>query len=198
VSADTLTHTVRLRPLRAEDSPLLHTWRNLPDVARFMYSDHVISAEEHAKWFAAIADDHRRQYWLIEMDGAPVGLANLYDIDPAHRRCGWAYYLAEPSTRGRGIGTYVEYFVLGHVFEKMGLNKLYCEVLASNEAVWSFHEKVGFKREALYRAHVFKNGAFEDVIGLAMRAHEWRMHKEALRQRVIDKGFSPPRSLRAE
>jgi len=30
------------------------------------------------------------------------------DIDPANRRCAWAYYLADPATRGLGVGSYVE------------------------------------------------------------------------------------------
>ena len=41
-----------------------------------------ISAEEHARWLAAALSAEDRRYWIIEMDGAPVGLANLARIDP--------------------------------------------------------------------------------------------------------------------
>ena len=33
-----------------------------------------------------------------------------------------------------------------------------------NEAVWALHERFGFKREALLRAHVRKAGVFRDVV----------------------------------
>jgi UDP-4-amino-4,6-dideoxy-N-acetyl-beta-L-altrosamine N-acetyltransferase len=125
------------------------------------------------------------------MDGAPVGLANLARIDPASRRCEWAYYLAEASTRGRGLGSRIEYIVLRHVFETLGLNKLWCEVLLENEGVWKLHESFGFVREALYRQHVFKGGRFQDVVGLGMLASDWAGARPAIEARLRDKGHDP-------
>lgn len=183
---------VSLRTLEENDSARLFAWRNRRDVARYMYTDHEIAPDEHAAWFVKAIADSKRQYWIIELDGAPVGLCNLYDIDTTHRRCAWAYYLADPATRGRGVGTYVEYFVLAHVFDKMNLNKLTCEVFLGNVAVWKLHESFGFEREALYRDHIFKAGQFEDVVALAMRAETWRGIKPALRARLIEKHFTPP------
>ena len=94
--------TVRLRDLSPDDSDRLLAWRNLAEVARWMYSDHEITREEHDRWFAGIAGDAGRRYWIIELDGEPVGLANLADISPANRKASWAYYLASPTVRGRG------------------------------------------------------------------------------------------------
>ena len=86
-----------------------------------MYTDHPISQAEHDRWFEAALAAADRRYWIIEMDEAPVGLANLAKIDPAGRRCEWAYYLGEPSTRGQGLGSRIEYIVLRYVFETAGL-----------------------------------------------------------------------------
>jgi UDP-4-amino-4,6-dideoxy-N-acetyl-beta-L-altrosamine N-acetyltransferase len=66
-------------------------WRNAPEVSAYLYTDAIISPEAHARWLTAALDDFNRRYWIIEMDGTPVGLANLYDIDPIHGRCSWAY-----------------------------------------------------------------------------------------------------------
>jgi UDP-4-amino-4,6-dideoxy-N-acetyl-beta-L-altrosamine N-acetyltransferase len=194
LSAALAAAAVSLRALDAADAARLLAWRNSPEVARHMYSDHVIAPEEHTAWLAGALADPRRRYWIIELDGAPVGLANLYDIEPIHRRCSWAYYLADPATRGRGVGTYVEYFVLTYVFDRLNLNKLCCEVFLANEAVWKMHESFGFEREGLYRDHIMKAGKFEDVVALAMRAAAWREKKPALRERLTEKGFTPPRS----
>jgi UDP-4-amino-4,6-dideoxy-N-acetyl-beta-L-altrosamine N-acetyltransferase len=180
---------VELRPLAAGDRERLLSWRNQPEVARWMYSDHVISPDEHARWFAGALADARRKYWVIEADGTPVGLANLYDIAPEHRRCAWAYYLADPSTRGQGIGAFVEFWVLDHVFGELKLNKLWCEVLIGNEPVWKLHEGFGFVREALFRAHVIKDGAPADVVGLGMTAEDWARHRETSRERLRGRGF---------
>lgn len=184
--------TVELRAVQADDSDRLLAWRNAPEVAAFMYSDHVISPEEHARWFAGLAGDPRRAHWIIEVDGVPAGLANLADIDPAHGRCAWAYYLADPSVRGKGVGGYVEYWMLQEVFERRGLRKLWCEVLASNEAVWRLHGKFGFTQEARLRAHVVKNGEPQDVLGLGLLAEEWRERRPAMAERLRRAGFHIP------
>ena len=175
---------VSLRPLRPDDSERLLTWRNSPEVAAYMYTDHAIAPDEHARWFAGIEGDARRAYWIIELDGEPVGLANLYDIDRANGRCAWAYYLASPSVRGRGVGAQVELQVIDRVFGEFALEKLWCEVLASNEAVWKLHQGFGFQIEATLRGHVLKGGQRQDVIGLGMLKVDWREKRPAVVERL--------------
>jgi UDP-4-amino-4,6-dideoxy-N-acetyl-beta-L-altrosamine N-acetyltransferase len=189
--------SVRLRRVEAADSARLLAWRNSPEVAAYMYTDHPISQAEHDRWFAGVMAAPDRRYWIIEMDGEPVGLANLARIDPTASRCEWAYYLGEASTRGRGVGSQVEYIVLRHVFEDLGLNKLWCEVLVENEAVWKLHESFGFVREALYRDHVFKAGRFQDVVGLGMLKADWDAARPKIEARLRDKGQDPAAIPRA-
>ncbi len=184
------TPSVTLRDVTVSDRDRLLDWRNLPEVARWMYSDHAITPQEHARWFDAAIADPSRRYWIIELDGAPVGLANLYDISQGHRRASWAYYLADPAVRGRGVGAYVEFWVIEHVFGPLGLDKLWCEVLAGNEAVWKLHESFGFQREALFRRHVRKAGAPADVVGLGLLASDWTQVRDACVQRLRAKGFA--------
>ena len=183
---------VVMRPLESGDRDRLLAWRNQPEVARWMYSDHVITTEEHARWFEGALIDPRRRYWVIEADGRPVGLANLYDLSPEHARTAWAYYLADPSTRGQGIGAFVEYWVIEHVFGALNLNKLWCEVLADNEPVWRLHEGFGFRREALFRRHVRKDGAPADVVGLGLLASDWAAARATSRARLVSRGFELP------
>ena len=165
--------SVSLRPLARQDGPRVLAWRNAPEVARWMYGDHEIGEAEHALWLDAALERADRLYWIVELDAAPVGLANLARIDRALSRCEWAFYLADPAVRGRGVGAAVEYQVLRHVFEAEGLNKLWCEVLAENAGVIRLHERFGFTREALFRDHVRKAGVFHDVVGLGLLAREW-------------------------
>lgn len=180
---------VELRPLRPEDKDRLLVWRNSPDVAPYMYTDHQISQAEHDRWFSGIEGDQRRAYWIIQMDGEPVGLANLYDIDRHNARCAWAYYLAEPSVRGKGVGGYVEYLMLESVFGEFGLSKLWCEVLTSNPAVIRLHQKFGFKEEALFRRHVLKDGELQDVMGLGLLADEWAEARPRMQKTLAASGF---------
>lgn len=181
---------VELRPLRPDDKDRLLVWRNSPEVAAYMYTDHQITEAEHARWFAGVKGDERRAYWIIEMDGRPVGLANFYDIDRRNRRCAWAYYLADPAVRGRGVGGFVEYAMIEKAFKTFGLQKLWCEVLCSNAGVIRMHQRFGFKEEARLRRHVLKNGALEDVVGLGLLVEDWAEARPKVLKTLQASGFS--------
>jgi UDP-4-amino-4,6-dideoxy-N-acetyl-beta-L-altrosamine N-acetyltransferase len=180
---------IGLRALSQEDRLQLLTWRNDPGVRRWMYTDHWISHEEHAAWFDLAVVDRSRRYWVIECDGAPVGLANIYGLDAKNGRASWAFYLGEAGMRGKGVGAVVEYRVIEHAFGPLGLNKLWCEVLAENLGVLRLHESFGFQREALFRDHLLKDGTWTDVVGLGLLRSEWEARRAASRARLEALGF---------
>lgn len=168
------TPVIALRPMGLQDIVRVREWRNLPEIREFMYSDHEISELEHARWFGNAVNDPARAYWIIELDGSPVGLANLYDISPTQRRAYWAFYLASPEVRGKGVGSYAERFVMNHVFEVLDLDKLCCEVLATNAAVVKMHQRYGFQVDGTLRQHVIKHGERVDVVTMSLLREEWR------------------------
>jgi UDP-4-amino-4,6-dideoxy-N-acetyl-beta-L-altrosamine N-acetyltransferase len=153
-------------------------WRNDPGVAPFMYTTEPISREVHDAWFTRQMQGGDRQGWVIEMDGHGVGAAFISQVDEVNRRATWAFYLADPSTRGRGVGSAVEYLVLEDVFTNRGLHKLCCEVLSFNAAVVTMHEKFGFVQEGLLREHHLRDGEWVDVHVLAMFEQEWAQRRE--------------------
>lgn len=184
---------VALRPVGEEDRDRLLAWRNSPQVAAFMYSDHVISREEHDRWFDGLAANARRRDWIVLLDGAPVGLTSLVDIDATQGRATIARYLAEDAARGLGVGGFTEFKIADHAFEAMGLRKLWSEVLATNAPALASHLASGFQREAQLRAHVVKHGQPTDVVGLGLLAEDWRNHRPQARERLLAKGFSAAR-----
>lgn len=180
---------MRLRDLCPEDKQQLLTWRNMPEVARYMFTDRIITQKEHDRWFSGIANDSTRCYWVITYDSEDVGLINLYNIDTANRRCYWAFYLASPGMRGKGIGSLAWYWTLQKVFEERLLNRLCSEVLAFNTAVTRMHERFGFQREGYLRQHVWKGSDPIDVVTFALLREEWNAKRpdieEWLRQKRL-------------
>src|SRR5687768_17298408 len=102
----------KLRDIRHEDAEMIWHWRNLPEVADYMYSDHYITREEHEAWFEKIAQSAISKYWVIVSDEQDVGLVNIYGIDRKNQNCYWAFYLASPLVRGKGVGSFVEFSIL--------------------------------------------------------------------------------------
>lgn len=178
----------RLRRIREADLECVRQWRMLPEITRFMYTDPEITPEQQRAWFAGIAASARDCVWIIELvDGdIPVGLLSLSEIDRVHRRCAWAYYLADPRARGKGLAKVLELNVYAHVFETLGLNRLWCEVLGSNERVVQIHERFGSRVEGILREHVLKHGEAHDVVRMAMLARDWPAIREKFSFQTIE------------
>jgi len=180
---------VALRDVRPEDKETIREWRNLPEVAAYMYSDHYITAQEHEKWFEGIFSDPTRRYWVIKYEEEDVGLVNLYNIDNTSKRCYWAFYLISPNIRGRGVGSFIEYSILCYVFDRLDFNKLCCEVLSFNHKVIDMHVSFGFSQEGYFRRHVIKGGQLLDVVSLSILREEWESRKPQIEQRLRKKGL---------
>ena len=178
--------SVHLRRLAAGDGARVLGWRNSPEVARYMYNDHLIREAEHTAWLKAALTLSDCSHWIVELDSAPVGLASLTRIDRDSQRCDLALYLAEPAVRGRGVGQAIDYLLLRHAFEHLSVRKVWCEVLADNVAGQRVHERCGFIREALLREHVIKAGSPCDVVGLGLLRREWPAVNTALSARLGD------------
>lgn len=170
----------RLRLLRESDLETVMRWRMKPEVSQYMYTDPVLTIDGQRRWYDRIRASDRDRVWIIELtDGdRAVGLLSLSEIDRVNSRCSWAYYLGETDVRGAGLARALEMAVYGHVFDTLGLNKLCCEVLASNERVVALHEKFGSRVEGVARQHIRKNGVFLDVVRMGMLAADWPAVRE--------------------
>lgn len=176
---------VRLRPLTAEDRDRVRVWRNQPHVAAMMYTDHEISAAEHARWFDATLTDPAKRYFIIEADGEGAGLAGFTEID--EKSASWAFYLASAETRGKGLGAETEFLMLSHAFETLGLETLRCEVLTQNAPVIAMHEGFGFSVTGVLVGRAMKNGQAEDVTTLAMQGRDWPAAKAKAEARLAER-----------
>jgi UDP-4-amino-4,6-dideoxy-N-acetyl-beta-L-altrosamine N-acetyltransferase len=180
---------ITVREVAQEDREKIRTWRNNPKVAKYMYTDHYISSEEHECWFNRMMTDPTMKYWIIVSDAIDVGVIGLYNLDRRNRRAYWAFYLGEEGVRGKGIGSYLEYFILNFSFEELKLNKLCCEVLDINPNVVKMHKSFGFTEEGYFRQHIWKADGSHDVHCLAILAEEWATIRNEICNRLKQKGL---------
>jgi UDP-4-amino-4,6-dideoxy-N-acetyl-beta-L-altrosamine N-acetyltransferase len=175
---------MRLRDLTHEDAEMVRGWRNQPDVAAHMYTDHTITAGEHDLWLDRALNDPTCRYWIIEHLGQCVGLSCLYDHRPQWKRCQWAFYVARADLRGRGVGALGEFATIDRAFVEWPIDKLACEVLAVNHAVVKGHLEFGFASEGLLRRHVIKQGQPHDVVVLGLLREEWEARRPVMAARI--------------
>jgi len=162
-----------LKRITENDLELIMNWRMLPEVTKYMYTDPNLTMEDQIKWFKKISSDSTTSYWLIVFEGKKVGVIDLYDIDHHNKRCFWGYYIADTSVRGKGLGRNLECNMYDLVLDKMGFNKLCCEVLAFNKRVIEIHKHFGSEIEGVFRKHIYKSGSFHDVVRMAILREKW-------------------------
>ena len=168
-----------LRSMTDDDLNMVFRWRNSEQVRPFMYTTHEISETEHLAWWARVKDDPAKCYLVFEVDGRPIGLSNIVAIDTAHGTASWGFYIGAEDAP-QGSGSVMEFLTLEEAFGPLHIRKLTCEVLAFNERPLKMHRKFGFVEEGVLRAHKLHDGAYEDVVLLALFADEWPATAERL------------------
>ena len=169
---------VEFKKLTNDMLETVRQWRNMEHVRQYMYTEHYITPEEHRKWFATVSESKKYKYWVITVNSKGVGLVNLADIDYENLVASWAFYIADLSQIGTGLGSMVEYHLIDYYFTEIKFNKLCCSVLDFNEHVVEMHKKFGFQQEGLLRSQIKKGNKFVNVVLLGMLRDEWLAIKE--------------------
>jgi len=168
-----------LRPMVDSDLPLVLSWRNAKDVRNNMYTNHVITPDEHQAWWNAQSIDPATRLLIYEMDSQPLGVVTFTKFTGEAGSATWAFYSGDRSHRG--VGKLMEIAALEYAFEALRVCRLECEVLAFNKTVVDFHIKHGFTVEGIFRQAYIRDGEYYDIYRLSMLSDEWFKHvKSAL------------------
>jgi UDP-4-amino-4,6-dideoxy-N-acetyl-beta-L-altrosamine N-acetyltransferase len=176
-----------LRPIEERDLDMVLAWRNSPRVRSYMYTDHVITPEEHRAWFERTRQAEFPAALIFEYQGSPVGLKSFSQVDRHNNRCYWGFYLGETGLP-RGCGTAMGFLALEYIFEQHGFRKLCAEAFAFNEGSARYHTRLGFVEEGRFVRHVLKNGRYEDVVSFAIFRDDWCSGKAALAASLFANG----------
>lgn len=169
-----------LRKLTEADLEKTMRWRMDPDITRYMNTDPVLTLEGQKRWFHKIEQDETVCYWMIVVDGVDAGVINLADMDYEKKESNWGYYIGEKKARSLKLSLTLEWNLYDYVFETLGFERLYNEVLSANEGVVKLHLMCGSKIDAVYPEHVEKNGIKYDVTAISITKEEWTKKKESL------------------
>lgn len=129
---------IRLRNLEPEDLDLLYRWENdsslwsvgntVSPLSRYVLREYI--AQSHRDIY-----DLRQLRLMIEraVDGMGVGLVDLFDFDPLHRRAAVGI-LVDPFYQRQGLATEALSLLCRYAFSFLKLHQLYAHVPVRNEA----------------------------------------------------------------
>ncbi len=178
---------LQLRTITEEDSELLLRWRNSDRIRAVMFSDHIITADEHAAWISKTIKAPVPGILMFEYQGKPLGVVTIDRVDMSSSRCYWGFYLGEeshPAQSGSALGC----LGLEYLFTTLGMRKVCGECLALNEPGVRFHTKMGFTLEGRFVRHHLKNGNYVDVLSFALFREDWLRERARLERLCFEEG----------
>lgn len=183
-----MTRRLLLRDLTGcslDDQMAVLTIRNDPDVRKYMYTERLISDEEHLSYIEKLrSSQSARLYVVISEDNRPIGAVGLTGLDRFHARTDWAFYV---SSDGRGLGKALEWNTIEHVFFGLGLEKLNCEVIETNPAICALHKSFGFVEEGFRRSNVVNGGKRAGVHLFGLTKSDWVAGRSAVLASMSDR-----------
>lgn len=159
-----------IRSMKESDLEQVLSWRNHPEIRRYMYSQHEISLEEHARWFARESQDPDRHLLLFEIEKAPIGFIGIHQIATGGI-ADWGFYVAPDAPKGTGYT--LGQSALEYAFQVVQLHKLCGQALAFNERSIRFHLNLGFVHEGTLRQQHFDGKQYHNVECFGLLASEW-------------------------
>lgn len=165
---------IRLRPLIEADMPLKVKWYNDPAVRKTLVIDEVFELAETVNWFGALAGNDTRADFLIEsLEGMPIGITGLIDIDRRNKTAQCYCVIGEKSFWGKGLGTEIHSVLFQWGFETFDIEKIWAHIRTNNPAIFRVVEKLGFIKEGTLRQHAIIDGQRIDLYHIGLLRTEF-------------------------
>lgn len=170
---------IYLRELGRADLSQLNRWRNDPELISHLGNNFLfIAGAVDEVWYEDYLKNRDRTLRLSIIERGLdryIGNVNLVSIHPINRSAEISIMLGDRESRGKGYGTLITRELVRHAFQDRGLHRLYCTVVKENKASIRMFEKAGFRHEGINRQAIFKNGAFHDMVTMAILAEEFQV-----------------------
>lgn len=157
---------IYLRALEPEDLDFVHEIENTEDFwvvsatqspySRFMIKKYLENSHRD------IYEVKQLRLVICNYDHKPVGLIDLFDLEPKDRRAAIGILIADPDDRKKGYGAESISLVCEYSFKHLALHQVYVNVTADNEASVRLFEGQGFSLVGVKKDWILVNKQFKD------------------------------------
>jgi UDP-4-amino-4,6-dideoxy-N-acetyl-beta-L-altrosamine N-acetyltransferase len=133
-----------LRQLQHDDIEMVRRWRNDPKVSSFMAFREHISKEQQEAWFKSV-DNENNHFFIIEDPSGPVGMCELKKIDREKFSAEGGIFFYDEQTRNSPQCVAVAVLVSDYGFKRLGLLKIYAQILDDNPRAIRFNKCLGYE-----------------------------------------------------
>jgi RimJ/RimL family protein N-acetyltransferase len=111
--------------------------------------------------------------FAIEVDGKCVGACALFHPDATAQTCELGIGIGDKDYWGRGYGRDCVRVLLKYAFRYLNYRRVWLRVHGRNERAIRTYRACGFVEEGRQRAHVWSDGALDDLVLMGILRDEW-------------------------
>ncbi|MEW6015960.1 MAG: GNAT family protein [Candidatus Zixiibacteriota bacterium] len=164
---------ITLRDLTAVDFDTIVSWRNDPQVNRYL-AERLKSRTEIEAWFARLKTNPHTWLKAVLRDRRLIGYCTIESIDEKNRKCELALVIGEVNCWGLGIGRVVLKKMLKYAFNDLHMHRVWAVVAKGNDRSERLMRGVGFSREGVMREALIIAGEFTDLLCYSLLEKEYR------------------------
>lgn len=110
--------------------------------------------------------------FIIEADDQCIGHCGLFMFDDAARTAALGITIGDKEYWGKGYGREAVQLLLDYAFRLRNLRRVWLTVNGRNERALRAYRACGFVEEGRLREHVWSNGAYDDLVYMAIMRDE--------------------------
>ena len=172
---------IYLRPLEMEDIDSFVLWLNDEEVRQYLMRISPLNKIREKEFVENLYKDDQNIVLGITLKESDqlIGNIALHRISIPFRQASLGIFIGDKTCWSEGYGTEALNLMLKHAFDQLNLHRVFLTVLSFNARAIRAYEKVGFRREGVFREHMFRNGKYHDVHYMGILENEWRELNEA-------------------
>ncbi len=148
---------IGLREFQTQDVPLKVKWINDPENNKYLHYDLPLKESKTYEWLASVKHSNHREDLVITLDGNPVGIIGLLNIDYKNKKA--EFYICLAEEKGKGIANIATKLLLKeYAHKKHSLIKVYLHTEVNNIGAQNLFEKAGFEKEGRLKNDIIHQG----------------------------------------
>lgn len=167
---------LKLGPIRERDLEILSAWYEDSDFLRF-YDFHPAipkTKEQLVSIYKTGGSDEFIPLAVRKNENEElIGLVEIDGISYSNRFAWISIGFGSGTERGKGYGFEAMTLAINFAFNELNLERLQLNVISYNIPGIKLYEKLGFKKEGIYREAVFRDGIRSDLYLYGLLRREW-------------------------
>jgi RimJ/RimL family protein N-acetyltransferase len=140
------------------------------DVNQFLESGGSYTIEQLEEYLQSVVKKEDILFWALHLKENDEHIGNI-KIDPINNRHGWGEYgilIGAKKHWGKGYAKEASLTIIDYCFNELGLRKITLGVVDQNTSAVELYKKIDFQVEGVYKKHGIYNGAYSDIIRMAL------------------------------